>query len=73
MYIFFINRFPLLEQFFTMVQGWEPIYTERDGGADEWYAKCKIWINDTEAIRETVANEIVKHKLEKITDEGFIC
>jgi len=62
----------ILEDFMPTVRSWEPYMLEREGGPDVWYAKCRKIIEDTD-VRQTVEDEVIKHKLTKIPDEGFDC
>ena len=65
--------FQVLDEFMPAVNSWEPRIMEREGGAKTWYEKCLRIIADPEALHRTVDDEIIKHKLEKIPDDGFEC
>jgi len=63
----------ILDAYIPIVRSWDPAIMERDGGSDGWYDKCLALIADPDAVRLTVEEEVRKHKLKKIPDEGFNC
>jgi len=66
------NALIILDNFMPTVRSWEPYMLEREGGPDVWYAKCRRIIESTD-VRQIVEDEVTKHKLTKIPDEGFDC
>jgi hypothetical protein len=51
---------------------WRPQAIENEGGLDLWRARLEEAINNPDQVRMVVAEEIIKHRLEKIPSAGLI-
>ena len=61
----------ILDEFMPTLRSWKHVAL-MEGGPDAWYAKCRKIIENTD-VRQIVEDEVIKHKLTKIPDEGFDC
>jgi len=62
----------ILDEYMPTVRAWEQVVIDAYGEPDAWYAKCRKIIEDTD-VHQIVEDEVIKHKLTKIPDEGFDC